>query len=431
MKGSLLLSLYRGVGVALSSLAPAALTWQAKLRRAKLRLEDHARISERLGSSSLARPSGGLVWLHGANAAEVSGLSPLIDRLGSVAFHVLATTRLEGSEPAALRLPAGALHQFAPLDAPKFVARFLDHWQPDIVLVAQSEFWPNLIVETSRRGIPLAFVNARLSARAFLFWRRLPGLLPALLRRVDLCLAQTSEDAGRFKTFGALRVQESGDPIYDFAPAPVDAAALARLAAQIGARPVWLALAADAAEEDAVIDAHCRVVGKFPDLLTIIAPRQTKRSFDIAERAAKLGLNARVAAADHDGQALPEIHIVGAFGNAGLFYRAAGVVFLGKSLCGGGGINPVEAAKLGCAILHGPDIGNFETAYAALDNAGGAARVYDATTLANELALLLLDAAELRAMGRAGAETAERLSGASDRIMRAMQPFIAQALIRL
>lgn len=430
MTVSILLPLYRAASVGLGPLGPLFLLWRAKLSRANLGRQEHARISERLGRPGLARPEGRLAWLHGASAAEALALLPLHDKLGSVGFHVVLTT--SGSSMAslaALRLPPKSLHQFAPLDVPKFMARFLDHWRPDIVLIGQSELWPNLIVETSRREIPLALVNARLSARSFLIWRNAPGLIGALMRRIDICLAQTENDAKRFAKFGARRVRVCGNPAYDLAPRPVDGPVLARLVARLGARPTWAAIATDPGEEEIVLEVHRRVAREFPDLVTIIAPRQAKRRFDIALRAAKLGLTARFGASDHANEPLPEIYIASAAGEVGLFYRAASVIFMGKSFCQGGGINPVEPAKLGCAILHGPDVGDFEEAYAALDGAGGAVMASDAAALASELALLLFDAAELRAMARAAADTMELLGGASNTIMQAIEPYIAQALV--
>ena len=441
LKGSMLLSLYRACSAGLAPLAPFVLTWRARLRRARLRREDRARIGERLGRPSLARPHGRIAWLHGATAADIASLLPLIDRLGSAGFHALVTTRDEDGSPP--RLPPTALHQFAPLDAPRFLARFLACWRPDIALIAGSEFWPNLILETKRRSIPIALVDARFPARAFLFWRRVPRLAGALFGQVDACLARTASDADRFRYFGAVRAEAAGDPIYDFSPPPADGPALARLAARIGARPAWAAFPADADEENVAIEAHRKIAAHFPDLVTIIAPRSARRGQDIALRAGKLGLNARGAAGGRDEGPLPAIHIAGAF-EAGLFYRLAGVVFLGKSLgtslgrsIGGslgkstnrGGINPIEAAKLGCAILYGPEIGDFEDAYAALDAAGGCALVHDAATLASEVSLLLLDSAELREMGRAAADAVERRAGASTRIMQAIAPYLAQAFV--
>ena len=441
----MLLSLYRACSAGLAPLAPFVMTWRARLRRARLRREDRARIGERLGRPSLPRPNGRIAWVHGATTAEIAPLLPLIDRLGSAGFHSLVTTRDDDARPP--RLPPAALHQFAPLDSPGFLSPFLAHWRPDIALLAGSEFWPNLILETKRRAIPIALVDARFPARAFLFWRRAPRLAAAVFGEIDACLARTASDAERFRFFGVARTEAAGDPIYDFSPAPADGPALARLAARIGARPAWAAFPTDAGEEDIAIEAHRKIAAHFPDLLTIIAPRSARRGEDIALRAGKLGLKARVAGGEGDDGPLPAIQIARAF-DAGLFYRLAGVVFLGKSLVGsfgeslagsvgrsngesasGGGLNPVEAAKLGCAILHGPNVGDFEDAYAALDAAGGCALVHDAETLASEVSLLLLDSAELREMGRAAADAVERRSGASTRIMQAIAPWLAQAFI--
>jgi 3-deoxy-D-manno-octulosonic-acid transferase len=433
----MLLSLYRACSAGLAPLAPFVLSWRARLRRARLRREDRARIGERLGQPSLPRPNGRVAWLHGATAAEIASFLPLIDRLGSAGFHSLVTTRDDAARPP--RLPPAALHQFAPLDAPGFLSPFLAHWRPDIALLAGSEFWPNLILETKRRAIPIARVDARFPARAFLFWRRAPRLAGAVFGEIDACLARTAADAERFRFFGATWAEAAGDPIYDFSPPPADGPALARLAARIGARPAWAAFPADMGEEDIAIEAHRKIAAHFPDLLTIIAPRSARRGEDIVLRAGKLGLKARVAGGEGDDGPLPAIHIASAF-DAGLFYRLAGVVFLGRSLAGslgrsigesasGGGLNPVEAAKLGCAILHGPNVGDFEDAYAALDAAGGCALVHDAETLASEVSLLLLDSAELREMGRAAADAVERRSGASTRIMQAIAPWLAQAFI--
>jgi 3-deoxy-D-manno-octulosonic-acid transferase len=356
-------------------------------------------------------------------------LAPLVEKLGQLGFTVLLSTGNASSGPfRAPRLPA-SLHQLAPLDAPQLMARFLDHWRPDIVLISGQEFPPNLIVEASRRKIPIALVDARLSARRFLIWRNFPGFAGSLLRRIDLCLAQTNADAERFVKFGMRKVQVTGNLKYDCVPAPVDQSALARLLAWIGTRPAWVADETYPGEEEIAFAAHRQLARQFPDLLTVIVPHNQKRVFEIAQSAAKIGLTAALPGGDRGSAPLPEITIALPSGEAGLFVRGAGVIFAGKSLRHGGGKNPVEAARLGCAILHGPDVGDFEEIYAALDNAGGAARVFDAETLAKQMALLFFDKAELRAMARAAAETAEELGGASTRTMQAIEPYLAQAII--
>ena len=232
----MLLSLYRACSAGLAPLAPFVLGWRARLRRAQLRREDRARIGERLGRPSLPRPNGRIAWLHGATASEIAALLPLIDRLGSAGFHVLVTTRDNDARPPPL--PPTALHQFAPLDAPGFLSSFLVHWRPDIALFAGSEFWPNLILETKRRAVPIALVDARFPARAFLFWRRAPRLASAVFGEIDACLARTAGDAERFRYFGALRApRRPAIRSLILSPPPADGPSMARLAAHIGARP--------------------------------------------------------------------------------------------------------------------------------------------------------------------------------------------------
>jgi len=421
---SVLLAAYRLASAGVGLTGPLYLYWRGKLGR-----DDFSRRHERLGRPHIARPDGRLALLHATSAAQALALPPLVEKLGQLGFTVLLA--IGGPSPGPFRAPRlpPSLHQLAPLDAPQFVARFLDHWRPDIVLISGPEIPPNLILEASRRKIPLALVDARVSARRFLIWRKFPGFAGSLMRRIDLCLAQTNADAQRFAKLGMRKVQVTGILKYDFVPAPVDQSALARLLARIGTRPAWVADGVYPGEEEIAMAAHRRLARQFPDLLTVIVPHNPKRVFEIAQSAAQIGLTAALRAGDRESAHLPEIYIALAAGEAGLFLRAAGVIFAGKSLRHGGGKNPVEAARLGCAILHGLDVDDFEEIYAALDNAGGGALVFDAETLAKQLALLFFDKAELRAMARAATETAEDFGGASTRTMQAIEPYLAQAII--
>jgi 3-deoxy-D-manno-octulosonic-acid transferase len=181
-------------------------------------------------------------------------------------------------------------------------------------------------------------------------------------------------------------------------------------------------------EEEIAMAVHRRLAPQFPDLLTVVVPHNPKRGFEIAQSAVKMKLAVGLRGGDRETAPLPEIYIAHTRGEAGLFYRAAGVIFAGKSLRFGGGKNPVEAASLGCAVLHGPDVDDFEEIYKTIDQAGSGL-VFDAETLAKQLALLFFDNAELRAMARAAAETAEKLGGASNRIVVALKPYLAQALV--
>src|SRR5690349_18921193 len=171
---------------AAAPLLPLLLSY--RLKRGK---EDAARLKERRGESDIARPAGPLVWVHGASVGEITAVLPLIQHICDEGFSVLVTSGTTTSAAMAeQRLPKGAIHQFVPLDVPKFGARFLDHWQPDLALFVESDLWPNLILASAARKIPLVLLNGRLSQRSFERWRKIPQTIGAILSRFDLCLAQ-------------------------------------------------------------------------------------------------------------------------------------------------------------------------------------------------------------------------------------------------
>src|SRR5947207_2682964 len=171
----LTLHAYRLLTAAATPLAPALMSH--RLKRGK---ELAARLNERYGESALARPPGPLVWVHGASVGELLSVIPLIERIGEKGFAVLCTSgTVTSANLAEQRLPPGAIHQFVALDAPRFVRRFLDHWRPDIAIFVESDLWPNLIMTSARRAIPLILVNGRVSERSFNRWRRIPGTITA------------------------------------------------------------------------------------------------------------------------------------------------------------------------------------------------------------------------------------------------------------
>lgn len=425
-KGLPILPLYQAVSASFAPLSPLVLYCRRKWRR-----EEDGRIGEKLGWPSMPRPAGPLAWLHGASVGESLALLPLLEKLAARGFHILVSTGTTSAAAViAPRLPAGSLHQFLPLDVPQFLARFLEHWRPDLSLVAESEIWPNLFVEIKRREIPLILVNGRVSQGSFRRWRWLPYFIETLLENVDLCLAQSEADAERFAKLGIRHVKVVGNLKYDVKAPPADRRALASFAGRIGSRPVWVAASTHGGEEEIAMAVHEALMQRFPDLLTIIVPRRARRGDEIAALAAARRLAALQRSRETGHDPLPHLYIADTTGELGLFYRLAGIAFIGKSLIRqGGGQNPIEAAKLGCAVLHGPHVDNFADVYRVLDEARGAATVADADTLARVVALLLADAGKLRKMARAAGLTVQRLAGASNAIMGAIEPHIAQLMV--
>ncbi len=415
-------SLYRLLTAAAAPLVKLYLN--ARCRHGK---EDPERLGERLGIASAPRPPAPLVWVHAASVGEANSVMALIERILAErpAIELLITT---GTVAAARllegRLPERARHQFVPVDLPRAVERFLDHWRPDLAIWVESELWPNLILATHRRGTPMLFANARLSARSFAHWRALPGLVRPVLRAFALVLAQDEVQAERFRRLGACPVASVGDLKAAAAPLAASPAALEAMRREIGARPVWLAASTHPGEEEIAAAAHLRISADHPGLLTLIAPRHPVRGPAIAEMLRARGLRTARRGAEERVAADTQVYLADTLGELGLFFRLAGIAFIGGSLARKGGHNPFEAARLDCAILHGPDMSNCAAMAGALDEAGAALTVGDAESLAGAVARLLGDPAERARRAAAAGRTAAQSSGALDAVLDRFQPWL-------
>lgn len=417
---------YRMFSVAMTPMIPLLLA--RRLRRGK---EHRLRLAERRGISTMARPPGPLVWLHGASVGELASVLPLIERISARDIEVLVTTgTVTSGGLAEQRLPRGVVHQFVPLDVPIFVRRFLDHWQPDLALFVESDLWPNIMIETSRRGVPMILVNGRLSENSFKRWRHLPTTIGHLLRRLDLCLARTPADAARLSELGAPHVVTTGDLKLDGPPPPADRGKLAALQSAIAGRPIIAAASTHAGEETAIIDTHRRLCANFPGLLTLIVPRHPERGPGVAEIARAVGLKARLRSRGELPEGSTDVYIADTVGELGLIYRLAPIVFVGGSLVKHGGQNPIEPARLGAAILHGPHVWNFAEIYAALDAAHGAETVADASKLTAAIAALMAQPEARARLADAARATVDRLSGALERTLQSLDPYLMQLRLR-
>ncbi len=284
-----------------------------------------------------------------------------------------------------------------------------------------------MIVELKRAGLPLAMVNGRISERSFTRWMRAPRFIGALLSKFDLCLARSARDGERLERSAPPIVLVAGDIKFDAPTLPADRRELAELSGLASGRQIWIAASTHEGEELIAGEAHKRLSQVFPDALTLIAPRHPERGEGIVRQLEALGL---VCALRSRGDALgprTAVYVCDTIGELGLFYRLAGVVFVGKSFVSGGGQNPIEPAKLACAILHGPMVENFADVYAALDEAAGAVAVARPEDLGETLIALFANAARLRAMARSAGDAVERRAGAVDRSMRALAPLLPSA----
>jgi 3-deoxy-D-manno-octulosonic-acid transferase len=400
------------------------------LHRQRNGKEHPERHPERRGIASVARPEGPLVWLHGASVGETISILTLVDALLKRGFRLLVTSgTVTSAEVLAKRLPAEAIHQFMPLDVPRYMRRFLDHWRPNLALIAESEIWPTMMIEAHRRGLPLVLVNARMSERSFRRWQKAGETARALLSSFDLCLAQSLPDAERLARLGAPRALDAGNLKFDVPPPPADPATLALLEGMTGGRVLWVAASTHAGEDEHIITAHKRMAPYLRDLLTIIVPRHPSRGGEVADLARLEGLRVAQRSIGQQPERDCDIYVADTIGELGLFYRLSPVVYMGGSLVPHGGQNPIEPAKLGAAILHGPHVHNFTPVFAALDQRGGARQINDAEELARGAFLWLNDPATNRVATRAAGHAVAEVSGALERTMQSLEPLLYRAQI--
>jgi 3-deoxy-D-manno-octulosonic-acid transferase len=392
--------------------APALRLMLARRLRQGRELAD--RLPERWGEDTTPRPPGRLVWLHAASVGETMSVLSVLEALAGAGAQVVMTTgTVTSAALLAQRLPALGLdrrvrHRFVPLDVPAWVGRFLDHWRPDVAGFVESEVWPNTIAACRRRGIPMMLVNARLSAGSFLRWRLVPGMARALFGAFARAQAQSEDDARRLLALGTRQVSAPGNLKFAAAELPADAAELVRLEALLRGRPVWLAASTHPGEEAIAAAVHAALAPTHPGLLTIVVPRHPERGAAIATELAGTALTRR--ALGEDPPAGGGIWLGDTMGELGLFCRLAGPVFIGKSLAGQGGQNPLEPARLGRAVAVGPHMENFRDPVMTLRAAGALAEVADTAALTAWVGTLLADPARAEAMGQAGVAAARTAS---------------------
>ena len=421
-KPAFALRAYRALTRYAAPVAPLLLAWRTRIGK-----EEPARRAERYGEASMPRPSGFLVWFHAASVGEANAVLPVIDAIAAEHPEIgllLTTGTVTSAKLARARLPKGAVHQYVPLDNQDYVRRFLEHWRPDLAVFVESEIWPNLVLETNALNIPLVLVNGRMSFRSFRRWRNRPGLSRPLFSAFGLVLAQNERFAQRFTALGAPRAVPVGNLKIDAPPPPVDLAGHKKLSAALAGRSVWLAASTHPGEDDIAAVAHLAMKGARPDLLTIIVPRHPDRGPFIARLLTNANLKVALRSEGKLPDASTDIYIADTIGELGLFYNLVPVAFVGGSLVPHGGQNPMEAIKLGAAVVTGPHWRNFADAYEELLASGGCAQVSEANDLATAVLLLLEDAqARARMMARAEG-TIARMGGALPRTIAEIERFL-------
>lgn len=390
---------YRGLMKGLEPFAEVILK-----RRVKTGKEDETRISERKGIASLPRPDGRLIWMHGASVGETSMLLPLIRRLldDDPKLHILVTSgTMTSAQIMADRLPERAFHQIMPLDGPTFIARFLAHWKPDLAVWAESDIWPNLILQTKASGAKMALINARLSQNSVDGWRKKQNFAREVFSCFDVILPADELTHNALKFFGGNVVNQIGN-LKTAAPAlEFDGEESARLKIAFGRRPVWLAASTHGPEEADILAAHLSGPRQKAEALLVWVPRHPERGVEIAASLPDQDIAQRSKGETPTSDT--SIYLMDTLGEMGLALDLADVAFVGGSLHASlTGHNPLEPARAKVPILTGPHVDSFTALYAELFNHNAAIRVSSSKQLSKSVMSLLMDPAAARQMaGRA------------------------------
>lgn len=382
------------------------------------------RLAERAGWQ---RPvAAGGIWLHAVSVGEVVAAAALIESLAAQEPVLVTTTTPTGARRLAALFGDRVAHRYLPYDTPGAVARFFNRHRPRAGLIMETEIWPNLLAAARRRGIPVALLNARLSARSARGYARVRGLIAPALAGLHLVVAVSAADARRLAALGVARRRlcVGGNLKFD---QPVDrrAAALPALQGVSGVRPVWVAASTHAGEEAQVLAAHRRVLQTQPTALLLLVPRHPDRFEQVAALLDDTGLTwLRRSALPASGVALPahcRVILGDSMGEMSGYYAAADLAFVAGSLLPClGGHNVLEPALLGKPVLCGVHTVNFQDIVTAMARADAVQVVADASALATAVAALLADV-DRRARLAANARTfVRRNQGAFGRMMAAL-----------
>ena len=357
--------------------------------------EDSIRYKEKLAKINIERGEGFLIWFHVASVGEAMSILPLIDgciKEKKINRILITSITLSSGKILEKRFNNNPKinHQFLPLDITSLINKFLNHWKPNLSIFIDSEIWPNLILKISEKKIPLLLVNARITKKSFDRWKLVMGFAKKIFGKFDLCIASNNESENFLKILGSKNIKNYGN--LKFSNIKNDIKKLDfNFLNKIKNRKVWCAASTHPSEEIICAEAHLKIKKNYNNILTIIIPRHIDRVKAIKEELSKFNINVLLVTELNNFDDKTDILLVNSYGEALKFYDISKYVFLGKSLVQSlikdSGQNPIEPARLGCKILHGPYVSNFAETYNYLKKLGITKEVNDS----NKLSLSLIE----------------------------------------
>ena len=327
--------------------------------------EDILRFKEKYCIFSSRKKKGKLIWFHGASVGEIQSILPIIEILEkkeNIKQILITSNTLSSSKIISNLKLKKTIHQFFPIDTNFLTKRFLNYWKPDAAIFIDTEIWPNIINNINKRKIPLIIVNGRISKKTFKKWKMFPDFADEIFNKFDLCISCSKVSKKYFNKLGIKNTKYFGN--LKFSQFESNKIYLnQKLKKIISKKKVWVASSTHPGEEKICVTTHQNLKKKYKNLLTIIIPRHIERIPKIVKQISNFGLKVHIHKPYKTFEKETDIYLVNTYGETKSFFNTCKNVFLGGSIIPRGGQNPLEAARYGCNILHGPNINNFSDIY--------------------------------------------------------------------
>ena len=334
-----------------------------------LKKKEHPiRFREKLCIFSKKKVKGKLIWFHGASVGEILSVIPLIEKLEKkveIKQILITSNTLSSSKILASLKLKKTIHQFLPIDTNYHTKKFLNYWKPSIAIFIDSEIWPNIITNIKKESIPLLLLNARITKKSFKKWKKFTSSAKSLFNKFDLCLSSNNDSVKYLKILGAKKIKYIGNLKFTQSEKnnnEIDDS----LKKKFSFKHIWCASSTHPGEEKYCALIHKKLKRQYKGLLTVIIPRHVDRVKKITKEMGELDLNIHTHNSQNKMNKNTDIYLVDSYGLNKSFLKICKIVFLGGSIIKHGGQNPLEAARYGCKILHGPNVWNFKEIYSLL-----------------------------------------------------------------
>ena len=358
--------------------------------------EDSISYREKLSKIEISREEGFLIWFHVASVGEAMSILPLIEScIEEKKINKILLTSITLSSGKILKKRfnqnAKVIHQFLPLDISVWTSKFLEHWKPNLSIFIDSEIWPNLISQVSEKKIPLLLINARITKKSFKRWKLIISFAKKIFEKFDLCIVSNKESENFLKILGAKNIKNYGNLKFSNIKNDLNKKLDSDFFNKIKNRKIWCAASTHPTEEILCARSHLKIKESYNNILTIIIPRHIDRIEKIRKELSNLNLKIALYSKLDQIDINTDILLIDTYGEASIFYNISKYVFVGKStiksLIMNSGQNPIEAARLGCKIFHGPNVSNFVEIYEYLKTLGVTKQINNS----NELSLSIIE----------------------------------------